>query len=33
MYRAGCEPIHLIGVEFSRERSAIVSFEVETLAP
>jgi hypothetical protein len=33
MYRAGCEPIHLIGVEFSRERRAVVGFEVETLAP
>ncbi len=28
-YRAGGEPIHLIGVEFSRN---IVGFEVETLA-
>ncbi len=33
MYRAGSEPIHLIGVEFSRERRADVGFEVETLAP
>jgi hypothetical protein len=35
-YRAAGEersgPIHLIGVEFSRERRAIVGFEVETLA-
>ncbi|MBK1722637.1 ATP-binding protein [Thiocystis violacea] len=30
-YRAGGQPIHLIGVEFSRERRAVVGFEVETL--
>jgi hypothetical protein len=29
-YRAGAEPIHLIGVEFSRERRSVVGFEVET---
>ncbi|MBK1718960.1 ATP-binding protein [Thiocystis violacea] len=32
-YRAEGQPIHLIGVEFSRERRAVVGFEVETLAP
>jgi hypothetical protein len=31
-YRAGGGPIHLIGVEFSREQRAVVGFEVETLA-
>ncbi|MCU0933969.1 MAG: ATP-binding protein [Thiobacillaceae bacterium] len=31
-YRAEGIPIHLIGVEFSRERRAVVGFEVETLA-
>jgi hypothetical protein len=31
-YRGGGVPIHLIGVEFSRERRAVVGFEVETLA-
>ena len=31
-YRASGEPIHLIGVEFSRERRSVVGFEVETLA-
>lgn len=25
------EPIHLIGVEFSKERRSVVGFEVETL--
>jgi len=29
-YRASGEPIHLIGVEFSRERRSVVGFEVET---
>ena len=28
-YRARGEPIHLIGVEFSRERRSVVGFEVE----
>jgi hypothetical protein len=28
-YRAEGQPIHLIGVEFSRERRALVGFEVE----
>ncbi len=31
-YRARAEPIHLIGVEFSREQRSVVGFEVETLA-
>jgi hypothetical protein len=31
-YRAGGEPIHLIGVEFSRERRSVVGFAVETCA-
>ena len=31
-YRATGMPIHLIGVEFSRERRTLVAFEVETLA-
>jgi len=31
-YRASGEPIHLIGVEFSRERRTVVGFEVETLS-
>jgi hypothetical protein len=31
-YRGSGQPIHLIGVEFSRERRAVVGFEVETLA-
>ena len=31
-YRARGEPIHLIGVEFSREQRSVVGFEVETLA-
>ena len=30
-YRACGQPIHLIGVEFSRERRTVVGFEVETL--
>jgi PD-(D/E)XK nuclease superfamily len=30
-YRAAGQPIHLIGVEFSRERRTLVGFEVETL--
>ncbi|MBK1716601.1 ATP-binding protein [Thiocystis violacea] len=32
-YRAEGQPIHLIGVEFSRERRGLVGFEVETLEP
>ena len=32
-YRARAEPIHLIGVEFSREQRSVVGFEVETLEP
>ncbi|HYN79225.1 MAG TPA: ATP-binding protein [Lamprocystis sp. (in: g-proteobacteria)] len=32
-YRAAGLPIHLIGIEFSRERRTIVAFEVETLNP
>ncbi|NZD59441.1 PD-(D/E)XK nuclease domain-containing protein, partial [Sphaerotilus montanus] len=31
-YRGRGEPIHLIGVEFSRVNRNIVGFEVETLA-
>ena len=31
-HRASGEPIHLIGVEFSRERRTVVGFEVETLS-
>ena len=30
-YRARGEPIHLIGVEFSRKQRSVVGFEVETL--
>ncbi len=30
-YRALSQPIHLIGVEFSREQRSVVGFEVETL--
>ena len=30
-YRARCEPIHLIGVEFSKASRNIVGFEVETI--
>ncbi|WP_366760197.1 AAA family ATPase [uncultured Thiodictyon sp.] len=29
-YRAAGQPIHLIGIEFSREQRALVGFEVET---
>ncbi len=29
-YRADGQPIHLIGMEFSREQRAVVGFEVET---
>ena len=32
-YRAEGLPIHLIGIEFSRERRSLVGFEVETLDP
>jgi len=32
-YRGSGQPVHLIGVEFSRERRALVSFDVETLQP
>ncbi len=32
-YRARGEPIHLVGVEFSREQRSVVGFEVETLQP
>ena len=28
-YRARGEPIHLIGVEFSKERRSVVGFEVD----
>ena len=31
--RAAGQPIHLIGVEFSREQRRVVGFEVETLEP
>jgi hypothetical protein len=31
-YRGGGQPIHLIGVEFSREQRRVVGFEVETWA-
>jgi hypothetical protein len=30
-YRAAGQPMHLIGVEFSREQRVVVGFEVETL--
>ena len=30
-YRAAGQPIHLIGVEFSRDRRTVVGFEVETM--
>ncbi|MDD2546856.1 MAG: PD-(D/E)XK nuclease domain-containing protein [Burkholderiaceae bacterium] len=30
-YRARGEPIHLIGVEFSKEQRTVVGFDVETL--
>ncbi len=29
-YRAAGQPIHLIGVELSRERRSVVGFEVES---
>lgn len=32
-YRAEGLPIHLIGVEFSREQRAVVGFEIETMVP
>jgi hypothetical protein len=32
-YRAEGLPIHLIGIEFSRERRTLVGFEAETLQP
>jgi len=32
-YRADGQPIHSIGVEFSREQRAVVRFEVETITP
>ena len=32
-HRAAGQPIHLIGVEFSREQRRVVGFEVETLEP
>jgi hypothetical protein len=32
-YRAEGLPMHLIGIEFSREQRTLVGFEVETLAP
>jgi hypothetical protein len=32
-YRGQGQPIHLIGVEFSREQRTVVGFEVETLPP
>jgi hypothetical protein len=32
-YRARGEPVHLIGIEFSRAARNLVGFEVETLAP
>jgi hypothetical protein len=31
-YRAERRTMHLIGIEFSRERRSVVGFEVETLA-
>jgi len=31
-YRGSGQPIHLIGVEFSRERRTLVTFEVERLS-
>ncbi|WP_296811753.1 PD-(D/E)XK nuclease domain-containing protein, partial [Thiocapsa sp.] len=30
-FRAAGQPIHLIGIEFSRERRTLVGFEVETV--
>lgn len=32
-YRAIGQPIHLVGVEFSREQRSVVGFNVETIAP
>lgn len=32
-YRAIGQPIHLVGVEFSREQRSVVGFDVETIAP
>jgi hypothetical protein len=32
-YRAEGQPIHLIGVEFSREQRSVMGFEVETVLP
>jgi len=32
-YRARGEPIHLVGVEFSRATRNVLGFEVQTLAP
>jgi hypothetical protein len=32
-YRATGQPIHLIGIEFSREQRTLVGFEVETIGP
>ena len=32
-YRADGQPIHLIGVEFSREQRSLVAFDVESLTP
>jgi hypothetical protein len=32
-YRATSKPIHLIGIEFSRERRQIVAFDTQTLMP
>jgi len=32
-YRSAGQPIHLIGIEFSRERRTLVGFEAETLMP
>ncbi|MBK7462535.1 MAG: PD-(D/E)XK nuclease domain-containing protein [Betaproteobacteria bacterium] len=32
-YKSRGVPIHLIGIEFSKETRSVVGFEVETLAP
>ena len=32
-YRAAGQPIHLVGIEFSRKQRSVVGFEVETLTP
>ena len=32
-YRADGQPIHLIGIEFSREKRTVVGFEIEHIAP